>query len=501
MVSRQHGRPLLALEDYLLLAPVLLLPWAFGGVDIWAFRSAALLIAAAASVCLWKRGWGGWGLGSDSRWLVPAFLLAGWAALQVVPLPPAAIRLASPAAYDLYATALPGYGESGETDVLAELERQALERVPAAAAYTAPEDPGVAVPLVTPECLGDRWRTISVEPSATLERLFWYVALLLAFLVARDRVADRDRRRIYRWALFGMLGALALFAMVQLQFWNGKVYWVRRVLVLANPLGPYFNPTNLAGVMEIGVPGMVGLAWSRWRRHGRAAVYEPGFVVAVVAGTICLAAVVVSASKLAVLLVGVALFALGLSAARTWRARVAVVVVAVAVVAAGTLLIGGTRLGDRVELFLGRSQDVRMLEGRLVVWQSSGAMILDFPVTGAGFGTFREMFQRYLPAGAAKRWGHAHNDYLELLLDGGIVAALLVLWLIWGYGSRVAGRLRSRSGGLSVTRTGLAIGVACLAAHALVDFNHQIPANALVWVCCCALLLPIGSRTQEEQPA
>jgi O-antigen ligase len=293
-----------------------------------------------------------------------------------------------------------------------------------------------------------------------------------------------------------MLGALALFAMVQLQFWNGKVYWVRRVLLLANPLGPYFNPTNLAGVMEIGVPGMLGLAWSRFRRHGRAAFYEPGFVVLVIAGTSCLAAVVVSASKLAVLLVSAALLALGLGAARTWRSRVVVLAVAVAIVASGALLIGGTRLGDRVELFLGRSQDAHLLEGRVVVWQSSGEMIRDFPVTGAGFGAFREMFQRYLPAGAAKRWGHAHNDYLELLLDGGVIAVLLVVWLIWGYASRVLRRLRSRSGGLSVTRLGLAIGVASLAAHALIDFNHQIPANALVWISCCALLIPV--RTAER---
>jgi O-antigen ligase len=109
------------------------------------------------------------------------------------------------------------------------------------------------------------------------------------------------------------------------------------------------------------------------------------------------------------------------------------------------------------------------------------------------------MFQRYLPAGAAKRWGHAHNDYLELLLDGGAIAALLVAWLIWGYASRVVRRLRSRSGGLSVTRLGLAIGVASLAAHAVVDFNHQIPANALVWVSCCALLIPVGTMERGTE--
>ena len=39
-------------EDYLAIAAVWLLPWAFGGVEIWAYRSAALLLAAAAAVSL-----------------------------------------------------------------------------------------------------------------------------------------------------------------------------------------------------------------------------------------------------------------------------------------------------------------------------------------------------------------------------------------------------------------------------------------------------------------
>ena len=55
-------------EDWLLLAAVLLLPWAFGGVEVWAYRPASLLIALAAAVALVKRGAAGLGLNRRSRW-------------------------------------------------------------------------------------------------------------------------------------------------------------------------------------------------------------------------------------------------------------------------------------------------------------------------------------------------------------------------------------------------------------------------------------------------
>ena len=81
----------LELEDYLLLAAVVLLPWAFGGVEIWAYRGASFLLASAAVVALWKHGWAGLGLDRRARWLLPAFLLVLWGTIQIVPLPPAVI--------------------------------------------------------------------------------------------------------------------------------------------------------------------------------------------------------------------------------------------------------------------------------------------------------------------------------------------------------------------------------------------------------------------------
>ena len=44
------GSRTLEAADYPLLAAVVLLPWAFGGVETWAYRTAALLIAASVAI-------------------------------------------------------------------------------------------------------------------------------------------------------------------------------------------------------------------------------------------------------------------------------------------------------------------------------------------------------------------------------------------------------------------------------------------------------------------
>jgi O-antigen ligase len=127
-------------------------------------------------------------------------------------------------------------------------------------------------------------------------------------------------------------------------------------------------------------------------------------------------------------------------------------------------------------------------------------MLKDFPLTGTGFGTFREVFPAYMPSGTYMRWNEAHSDWLELLLDGGIVAGLLVTWLAIAYAVQLRRRPANGSTRTSWTRVGLLLGLASLTVHAAVDFNHQIPANALLFVALAAMALPTAPRESSSAP-
>ena len=414
------------------------------------------------------------------------------------PEPPAAVRLLSPQAYALYEETFPGYPGGPSNDPLRELEERALERLPSRAdQIEMPSDwPGLEI-----DARGyGSWRPLSLQPGITVERLFWYLALLLAFLVARTRFSDPAVARVYRWTLFFSFFALAGFGLLQWRTWNGKIYWIRETLSGTRPFGPYTNPIHFAGVMELAVPWMVGYAWSRNLRKERDANIARTLLTGFGA-LVCLAAGLAAASKMAALLLVASLGLLSLFGLPSQKKRITFALMSLLILVISGLMATQTDLGKRFGEHLARAGGpVELLGLRWPAWRAAGPMLADYPVAGTGFGTFREVFQGYRPPGDSRWMTYSHNDYLQVFLEGGIVGGTLMLWLAAAFAWRLFRRLRSRRPP-SLHRLGQALGVASLAVHGLFDFNHQIPANALLFVVCAAYALPLKKAEDRPLPA
>lgn len=493
--ERPEFLDLLEVEDYLLLAAVLLLPWLFGGVEIWAFRSASLLLAGAAAVALARHGWQGLGLSRGRAVVVPALLLGAWAGLQLVPLPPAVIALFSPTADAIYVQAFPGYPDS-DPQVVAALESLALAAVP--------EADGIPSPPREEGFFGERppgkwtgWRTLSLLPQAGLERLLWYLALLMGFLVACRRLEDPERAHVYRTALFVLFGALALFALVQAATFNGKMYWIRPLRdPTIRPFGPFVNPTNFAAVMELAVPWLTGYGILVLRRTGGGWLGLLRSPIFAVGALLCLSAGLAAASKFAAVLLLASLTLTLFIGARRRAYRLGIAIGSVVAGGGLAFLLQETRLGERVLAFVQTAQSLDAIN-RVVAAKAALPMLQDFLWVGSGFGSFREVFSRYQPAGEFLVWNQLHNDYLEVLIEGGLIAGVLLLWLMLMFWSRVLHPSSWRLGrhrGVDLEHVGLVTGLAAMSIHAIVDFNHQIPANALLFVTLGAFAATSRSR-------
>jgi O-antigen ligase len=483
----------LEIEDFLLLAAVVLLPWAFGGVELWAYRCAGFLLAAAAASSLLRHGWSGLGLGRRSRWLLPAFLLPLWAAVQLVPAPPGVIERLSPSADARYRSTFPGYPGPAPEDLVGFIEQRALEEVPETEALPVPEREALG-PAAEFGGRWSGWRSLSLLPSAGVERLLWYLALLLGFLLARRRCASPEVAQQYRNALFITFVVLAVFGLIYEATSNGRLYWVRAVSDLRRPFGPYVNPNNFGAVMELATPWLAGFALVSYRFTRREKLSERRMPIFAGGALLCALAGLASASKATAMLLAGSLTLLALLAVRGLRRRVTVLGVAALVVAAGAVTLSQTRLGDRVREFAQRTTEGYGEVDRWVGWRASLDLIADFPITGSGFGSFRDVFPAYMPPGELAGWLQLHNDYLEVLADGGLIAGLLLVWLAGGFWFRI---LRTRYWHAELETAGLVLGVATLSLHALVDFNHQIPANALLWVTMAAICV---ARCEGARP-
>jgi len=199
-------------------------------------------------------------------------------------------------------------------------------------------------------------------------------------------------------------------------------------------------------------------------------------------------ALLLSHSRGAMLATGVALGTLLVTAATAgvMRPRAAVLMsCAVLVVGGAALAISGDVTIERLVEDTSTTQDA----DRLNTYRLALVAIADSPMTGNGLGAFLPTFRVYrdVSVSGATVWDYAHNVHLELAMDLGLPATIL-LYLSFGavIFSCFAGLIRRHRDQIFPA---LAIGAAVLlGVHGLVDFSVQMPAIAATF----ALLLGIG---------
>ena len=88
-------------------------------------------------------------------------------------------------------------------------------------------------------------------------------------------------------------------------------------------------------------------------------------------------------------------------------------------------------------------------------------------------------------------YAEAHNDYLQLLAEGGVLLAGAVMGLVAVCGAGIRNRLRSGQDDVLTywVRRGAIAGLAGAAAQSVVEFSLQMPGNAVLFVLLTALAL------------
>lgn len=128
------------------------------------------------------------------------------------------------------------------------------------------------------------------------------------------------------------------------------------------------------------------------------------------------------------------------------------------------------------------------VEARMLPADYAVKIIKDFPLTGSGAGTFYTIFPTYKPATVNDFYDHAHNDYVELFTDHGFIGISLFVALVLCVLARTIRTIQNRK---STLAKGLSFStiMACCAVmmHSLVDFNLQVPTNAMLITCILSL--------------
>jgi O-antigen ligase len=127
------------------------------------------------------------------------------------------------------------------------------------------------------------------------------------------------------------------------------------------------------------------------------------------------------------------------------------------------------------------------IEGRLRAWRGAVMQIRDNPLTGTGPGTFQYAYLAYQVPGHAEFRRYAHNDYLNITAELGLLfvpAAVMLIFQCFRAGFR---KLKSRSRQKSGIALGCMAAIFAIMVHSLSDFNLYIPANAVLFTVLSAL--------------
>ena len=133
--------------------------------------------------------------------------------------------------------------------------------------------------------------------------------------------------------------------------------------------------------------------------------------------------------------------------------------------------------------------------GRLPIWRAAIAMALDHPVFGHGWGSFDLLVDGYRTTPTGLDTSYAHNDYLQVFAETGLVGLSFLVWLLALLGRRVVRVFSSQMiPQARFTLLWLAIGIVAALVHSLADFGLRIPGVGFMFT----LLLAIFVRVSAE---
>jgi putative inorganic carbon (HCO3(-)) transporter len=115
-------------------------------------------------------------------------------------------------------------------------------------------------------------------------------------------------------------------------------------------------------------------------------------------------------------------------------------------------------------------------------------LIKDYPVFGSGPGSFYVAFPRYRPAKVANFYDYTHNDYAQFAAESGILGFLAIGgFVVLSLGAALVAQWKRRDPLMRGMSFACVMGVTAILIHSWVDFNLQIPANAMLFMVLLAL--------------
>jgi O-antigen ligase len=334
-----------------------------------------------------------------------------------------------------------------------------------------------------------RHHTAPIEYAARVEliRVLVYAFLFFAVLNNLNR---QESVHVIAFVLIGLAFALSIFAIFQFITRDAKVWnMIKPEGYVPRGSGTFINPNHLAGFVEMILP--LALACTLMSRFSHAVKIVIGY-----ASLVLLVGIAVTLSRggwLSSTLTLLVFFA-ALLFQRSFRIY--------SIIALALLLASGAFVATRTQWtqtrFKRLAKSDKMDDQRFLYWNSAIQLWREDVWLGAGPGHYDYRFRKYRSENVQGRPQYAHNDYLNTLADWGVIGLGIIGGFIalfyagvfksWRFVQRVPNDLRSGKSNKAAFVFGGSLGVLAILFHSALDFNMQIPSNAILALTLIALV-------------
>jgi O-antigen ligase len=340
-------------------------------------------------------------------------------------------------------------------------------------------------------------RTISLDPYTTQFAVIHWLALLIYFAAALAFIDSNKRLKkvFYVITIFGFI--FAFFAIIQYVLSPTKIYGIYEPHQ-ARPFGSFVNPNNFAAYMEMTLALPLGLFFA-------GAVEKDKKLLYLTAITLMGVALVMSGSRGGFISLIAEVFFLVLLTTKAGSPgklvlRLGAAAALLLCIVAGTILLGSEK--SAIDRFSEKIDKPEQQTSRTHIWATTMGIIGQNPFIGSGLNAFGIAYTAHDTFSGIERAEQAHNDYLQVISDAGIVGGIIGVGFLIGFFRTGLDSVKTHN----KLRRGLAVGAfaGCFAVlvHSMFDFVLHTTAIALLFMILMALV--VNSRkdgaAEEKQP-
>lgn len=341
--------------------------------------------------------------------------------------------------------------------------------------------------------MADTWRPLTFSPMKTANSLASLVVPLAALMLVS--LLDDQHWRQLPWVFIAAGVASALFGIAQILAPGAQGLYLYAVTNEGSAVGLFSNRNHNAMFLTVALLFCV-LRLERVRMGKM----EPDMVAAGVGALVILSGIMVNASRSGLVGLGLVGLIFAVRALLHWRAQrnagnrgVPPRVWAGGAVGLLSLALVGAFAA------LGRSPAVaRLLEHdpgqdlRVQAWPTVLDMVRDFQPLGAGFGAFEYAFFAREPDSmlSQRYFNNVHNDWLQVPLEGGVPAVLLLLVALGLLAARCWRIFRDRAHGGAMQRNAAAgaLALGLLMVASVVDYPLRTPSIMVLAIVAAAMV-------------